>query len=425
MYRTIAAIMCTVLVISLSEASAFDSKDLSFSDVIKMVRSDNIEVKLSHLNIESNQGNLIQEGLWWNPEFEMEYENFGGEGQYKDENVLEKTFVVSQKLDFFGKKALQKETAKLGVKFAQKSFSQTEKEVLSKASNLYAQVLVAQNKVELSKRRVTLLEQMLESAQKRVSAGKASPIEKMRIESVYAHNKIEILENIQELKTEQRKLEALWNHQHIHFDTALGNIENIPLLRPLNEIEESVLNNFIYQKSILEKEKLKNILALEKRKRWPDVVLGGGIRDFNETDEHAYVASLSFSIPVFDRNQGNIQRAKSEYEESRLSLEMLKTQIDVEFHDKYDYLDVLSQKIEVLKQEIRPMVDNSLELARQGYGQGRFSYLEVLDAEKNHYDIQEEIWTYSLEYIQKFNELMLFIGQDPYLFDINEKGSIK
>ncbi len=425
MYRVIATIMCTVFAISLPEASAFENKELSFSDVIKMVQSKNIEMKLAHLNIKSNQGDLIQEGLWWNPEFEMGYENFGGEGPYKDANVLEKTFAVSQKLDFFGKRALQKKRVKLGIKVAQKSCSQTEKEVLSRASNLYAQVLVAQNKVALSKKRVALLAEMLESAQKRAFAGKASPIEKMRIEGVYAHNKIGILENIQMLKTKQRKLEALWNHQDVHFDTVLGNIENLPLVKSLKEMEASVLNNFIYQKNILQEDKSKNILALEKRKRWPDVVLGGGVRNFNETSEKAYVASLSFSIPIFDRNQGNIQRAKSEYEASRLSLEMLKTQIDVEFHDKCDYLGVLSQKIKVLKKEIRPMVNKSLELAKQGYEQGRFSYLEVLDVEKNHCDMQEEVWAYSLEYIQKFNELMIFIGQDPYLFEGNEKGTLR
>ena len=55
----------------------------------------------------------------------------------------------------------------------------------------------------------------------------------------------------------------------------------------------------------------------------PDPTFGLGVRRFNENDSTALVAGVSFPIPVFNRNQGGIQRSQSQHDQGRCCKAML------------------------------------------------------------------------------------------------------
>lgn len=50
---------------------------------------------------------------------------------------------------------------------------------------------------------------------------------------------------------------------------------------------------------------------LEHAKSIPDLRVGAGVRQFNENDLTAIVASVAIPLPIFDRNDGNIAAAES------------------------------------------------------------------------------------------------------------------
>jgi cobalt-zinc-cadmium efflux system outer membrane protein len=412
MFKKITTSFYTALFLNLFCIYSFATtlhNELSFADILGMVREDNIEIQLRDLQVDEQKGQLRQESLWWNPDFTMTFENF-------DNDRLEKTFMVSQEIEYVGKRYLKKQNAKIDVKLANNSFSEKEREVLAESSDLYAEIIVAQKRVALAQKRVVVFKGMIEASQKRVLAGKSSKIEQIRIQSFLAYHKINVLQTIQELRNKQRELEALWNHQHIHFKKVIGDLEQLPVLKTQESLEKLFVKNPNYQKYLMQMDQYKNRLSYAQRQWWPNLSLDLGVRDFNETDERAYLAGISFSLPIFDRNQGGIQSAKAAYKSQQLLMNYMKTQMDVSFHEQYESLSVLDQKIDILKKEVLPLSQESLALAEKAYAQGRFSYLELMAIEKNYFDRQEEFWKESLEYIQKYNALQIFLGQTPHLY---------
>ena len=74
---------------------------------------------------------------------------------------------------------------------------------------------------------------------------------------------------------------------------------------------------------------------------------------------------MSIPFPVFNRNQGNIGSAKSE-------------------------LEVLASEIDILKNDIIPEDQVAYTTISEGYLNGRFTYLDVVDTQRMWFESHEQ-----------------------------------
>ena len=122
-------------------------------------------------------------------------------------------------------------------------------------------------------------------------------------------------------------------------------------------------------------------LLMARLRPYPDVRLSGGWRHFNDTGDDAVRLGISIPIPVFDQNQGNIISAEQSLAKTRAEREANRAALIVLAGRAYDSLQGALRELAILRDSTIPKSRQAADAIFEGYGQGRFSLLEVLDAQ--------------------------------------------
>ena len=136
-------------------------------------------------------------------------------------------------------------------------------------------------------------------------------------------------------------------------------------------------------------------LDLQRRNAVPDVTVNGAVSRFREASETAattaFVLGLSVPLPVFDRNQGNILRAGAEVNRAEADAERGRLYLDAALADSERRLDQAWRAADSLRRTVLPAAQEAAGFAREGYAAGKFSLLEVLDAQRALSDVREQL----------------------------------
>src|SRR5262249_2634654 len=123
-------------------------------------------------------------------------------------------------------------------------------------------------------------------------------------------------------------------------------------------------------------------VGLAEAQKRPDLTAAGGVRYVNEARAAAFVLSFSVPLPVVNRNQGAILEAQHRLakagEERRAAVVRVRSALGA----AYAALTAAFAEVTTLKNEALPGAQRVFEATREGYRQGKFSLLDVLDAQR-------------------------------------------
>jgi cobalt-zinc-cadmium efflux system outer membrane protein len=144
----------------------------------------------------------------------------------------------------------------------------------------------------------------------------------------------------------------------------------------------------------------------------------GGVRRFREAGgDNAFVLGLAVPLPVFDRNQGNILRAGAEVSRAEADAERGRLFLDAALAGAEQRLDQAWRAADGLRRTVLPAAEEAAGFAREGYAAGKFSLLEVLDAQGALSNVREQLNAALLEVRQARADIARLRGRvvDPAL----------
>jgi len=110
--------------------------------------------------------------------------------------------------------------------------------------------------------------------------------------------------------------------------------------------------------------------------------LSGGWQHFNETDDSAAVFGLSIPLAVSNRNQGGIRRATYLLAKAQESGKAAEIKALAALEEAAQRLASAYAEATALKNEVLPGAQSSFDAVSNGYRDGKFDYLQVLDAQR-------------------------------------------
>src|SRR3546814_28834 len=141
-------------------------------------------------------------------------------------------------------------------------------------------------------------------------------------------------------------------------------------------------------------------LEVERSRAVPDLTVSAGVRQFHETDDSAFLVGVSIPIPVFDRNRGAIQRAGAELVAAEAELAAERLELFTGITAARARLATARDNAVALRSSILPKAEKAFSFAQEGYRQGKFSYLEVLDAQRTLFEARREL----IDALQAFHD---------------------
>lgn len=125
------------------------------------------------------------------------------------------------------------------------------------------------------------------------------------------------------------------------------------------------------------------VLARDKREAVPDLTLRAGIQQNREIDPE------SIQIPLFNRNQGNVEAAKLELDRTRQEVERTKLTLVRDAQPLLQRYATEKEEVERYKTQMIPRAQRAYELYLQKYRNMAAAYPEVIISQRTLFQLEE------------------------------------
>lgn len=349
-------------------------------------------LKSSCYGISAAKGELIQAGVVPNPSVSVIAENIGdsdsNQQQVRDQEQPQSTLLLTQPIELGGKRGLRIHTASHKYHASILNYHADRGAAFLQTVQLFLAVAETEAKLHLAEQAVKLNRQTVETIQKRAKAGRASELELKAAQITLADQVLATKTAEQQNESARYALATLWGGciDEVPSVTLCGfecdSLPNLPCL--MQQLEFNPLLQALKQKVYASRAQI----SLSRANGIPDVTAGLGVRHFSDTNNTAYVAQVSVPLTLFDRNQGNTFKANAEYCRAQQEWQEQHNNVKKDLFATYQIACQANLQVRSLQNTIIPRAKKALELARQGYLQGRFSYLDLLSAQQKLLDEQ-------------------------------------
>lgn len=404
----------TIFLVSLSSIAKADestsgsittepTSSITLADALNLALSANPDLSVVLREREAMSGVRLQAATRPNPSISTLMEDTRN-------STRQTTILLDQPIELGNKRDNRIKSADIRYEAVNTDLAIKKSEVYANVLGAFYDVLTAQERLALAKSSLEVAKQAREAASKKVQAGKISPVEETKSKVTESGIRIEANQAASTLNTARKRLTSLWGNPSPKFQQAEGRIENFDELPSLQELTSRLDNAPSIQRAKLEIEIRQAQVNIENTKRTPDLTLSIGAKRNEELGLNQAVLGFSIPIPIFDRNQGNLQEAVSRTDKARDELAAFKIQVETQLGSAYERLSTAKQSVETLQQDILPGAQSAFDAATKGFEFGKFNYLDVLDAQRTLFQAKSQYINALQEAHQATAEIKRILG---------------
>ena len=364
-------------------AAAAAAEPLSLAKAIELALEGNPEVAAAKRQWEATEGQVLQGRSRPNPEL-----------AYSLEDTRSKTRTQSWQLnlpvELGGKRAARTKAAEKTREQAQAQLAELQATVRANVAAAYFDVLTAQERLVLARDSAALAKSSTDTVSKRVAAGKVSPVEESKARVAEAGVRVELAQAASEQRNALSRLFALLGRIDAPYTVLEGKAENLPSVPSLVDLQPLIASSPGVVLARIEVDRRKALTDLEQSKRVPDVTVSVGMQRSNETQRNVLLFGVSVPLPVFDRNQGNLLEALKLEDKARDELQAATVRLHSEVAQARERLSTITAEVQSLQQEVLPGAKSAYDAATIGVENGKFNFLEVLDAQRTYFTAKSQ-----------------------------------
>jgi len=320
-------------------------------------------------------GQRSQAGVIPNPEL-----SYLSEGIKKEARTT--TFQINQAIELGGKRGARIALAEREREIASADLASYRSSLRADVVTAFFDVLTAQERLVLAEASQELSQKVTGVASRRVIAGRISPVEETRARVAEASTKIELSQAGNDLALAKRRLAATWGSADPNF----GALEAPAIPLDAHPATAELLAHLAAAPQLArarsEVERQKASVDVERSRRFPDLTISLGSKRDEQFGQRQTVAGLAIPFPLFDRNQGNVLSALRRTDKAQDELLAVETKLSVELAQASLRLNAAVSELGILRSEILPGAQSAYEASAKGFELGKFSFLDVLDAQR-------------------------------------------
>lgn len=374
------------------------SAGLTLDAAIGIAEESSPNLQEAAAEVESRRGIARQAGLYPNPSIQGgAMQLAGNDSQYFSQ--------LSQEIITKGKRKLDRSAAFREVEKAELRFVRTRFDLLTAVRQNFYTTLAAQ-------RRVAVLQQLVEIAEKSQSAavslqkgGEGTPADTLLLDIELERAAVGKQNAEAMLDAAKRQLAAAMGAPDTSIETLDGDLA--AALPDYSEelAKEGVLSrNALIQVAQVEVERSRILLRRAEVEPFPNITVGTGYIFQVPEPNNIAILQVGFPIPVWNRNQGNIQSARANIARSVQTVTRTQNELLAQLANTIGRFRAAEQQVERYEEQILPKARKGLEISQSGYRNGQFDFLRLLQAQRalieadlNYVNAQEMRWNAAAE----------------------------
>ncbi|MFM2120028.1 MAG: Cation efflux system protein heavy metal resistance [Pseudomonadota bacterium] len=348
---------------------------LTLAQALELAQSRSLQVSAGEHELAAAEAALQQAGSRRNPELAASVEDTRTAS-------MSTTAMLAYPIELGGKRAARVAVAERTLDAVHLERDLARAQVRGATLTAFFATLVAQERMRLAAGSLALAESGAHLVERRVAAGKVSPVEATRARVDLAQAQLEVSGARAELDAARHTLAALWGEVEPGFDSVMGDAAEIPARPPMAELLLELPQTPAVQLARSEVARRRSQIELERSRAVPDMTVSLGLKRNNELGRLQAMLGLSVPLAVFDRNQGAIleaaRRADRAEDEATLVLQRLRAELQT----ASTQLGAAREALQLLQTTVLPAAQQAHEAATKGFEAGKFGFIDVIDAQR-------------------------------------------
>lgn len=377
-------------------AQADDAPSLGLRQAIDAALAGNPELQTFAFAFRAQEAREQQAGLRPAPELSLDVENVLGFGEAKGTGAAEYTLALSRVLELGGKRDARIATAQAGRSALEIVRQARQLDVLAEVTRRFIAVAARQEQMGLAQRAVELAQETVEGSERRVNAAKSPHAELDRARIALDRARLAQRASAVELDTARKQLAATWGeNQPVIAGQVMGDVKaelfQLPPTGDFEELAGRLASNPDFLLFTSETRLRDAELRLASTLRRPDISLSGGMRRLQASGDQAFVASLT--VPLFSgsRAESFIAEAQAQRELVDAERQIAEVKAHATLYELHRQLGRWVAEADTLQSDILPRTEEALKETEYAYERGRYSYLELVDAQREYLAVQEAL----------------------------------
>lgn len=364
-------------------------------------------------SVASSRAGEITAGLRPNPQFQND--------------TTSATLGMYQEFEIGGKRPARMESARLATSISQTDLTDARRTLIFNLRQAFVSALLAKSDLAFAQDNLTDYQKVVDLNRLMLQQGTISRANFLKIELQTLQFQTDVDDATLALNTAKASLRGLVGPSNLPQDFDIqGALQAIPLEKSLSELQQMALSKRPDLKSA-ETARQKSLadLRLAKANRWPDPTIGtsflhtgneiGGPNWFQPFYPKGSISNAmgigiaSISIPLFNRNQGEIARANSEQLRADFLVQAARARVLEDVETAYASFESSRDRVRLYEPYLS-RAKEALDIEQFSFRNGAASALDFLDAERTYRSAQFAYRQQLAAYLTNLAQLEAAVG---------------
>ncbi len=378
---------------SQQETSGHDAVNrLTLDDLEKIALAHNPTIGQAQAEIQSVQGHKLQSGLYPNPTVGYIGEQIRGGAQRGGEQG----FFVQQKIVLGGKLGLNRKIYEQERQQALAESAEQKLRVTTAVQLYFIRALAAQETVAVRRHLVELAEEAVTTSHQLYNVGEADRPGVLEAEVEAQQAQLALTAAEQNQQSVWQGLAATVGVPNLSMTPLAGNLETFGSLDQSTWLARMLQEAPAVKIAELGVNKAEAVLARARRQPIPDLQLRAGIEQNRELSEFSGqpiglqgFATVGVQIPLFDRNQGNVEAARAQLDRARREVERVRLVLQERAAPVFQNYETARDAVQRYKTQMLPRAQEAYDLYLKSYQQMAAAYPQVLIAQRTLFQLED------------------------------------
>ena len=320
---------------------------------------------------------------------------------------------VQQRIVTGGKLGLSRKVAEQERAITEEAAKAQQQRVLNAVRALYYQALSDQYRIRVRTNLSRLAAEAVRVSKELGNVGQADQADLLAADVEAERIHLELMDAVNRQERTWRQLAAVINDPTLRPTAITGDLENLPRLDADQAFANILSESPELRAATIDVSRAETALTRARKEPIPDLLLSGGIRYNRELLSDAGLSrpvgmegffDVGVQIPIFNRNQGNVEAARAKVDRAKLEVERTTLSLRSRLAEVYrEYITALT-RADRYRQEVLPKAQKAYELYLNNFRQMAGAYPQALIAQRNLFQLQDayvdslmSVWQRSIE----------------------------
>lgn len=367
-------------------APEVETNVLTLERAVLVAVSNNPELRGAGSRVDAARGRAAQAVVWSNPELELSSEDWAvNRDSFSDSKQL---IGVSQTVPFPGKKRWERKIGEADVRGSELEVALRRAELIREVKTAFYRELSAERRAEVTRDLIATAQNASDAARKRAEAGEIPLQEQLRAEVELEKVASELVVAQREATTSRQDLATLLGWPDLGKTSIAGALSQNPNLKLLEAPEQWVDRHPRVIAARVASQRAQFEARRARLEPYPDVKFGVQGGREGALDSSIVQFRITLPLPIIDRSKGRKQEARANVAGAEADLASIQQRLMRDWTAARDRFYSANQRATSYRDRILPKAKEALRLAQIGFEKGKFSYIDLADAQRSEEEAQ-------------------------------------